>query len=320
MRQTQTLSQNASEESESSKSRMDRIDLPTVHISVLLEQSIAILDLTQSDVVVDGTFGGGGHSSLIRSACPDATLICVDLDEAAQERFDALFAGDTKAHFVHANFKDADDILEKVHKESVTKVLLDLGTSTFQLLADTRGFSFKSDTPLAMTFSQAGSHTGFNAYDIVNTWGESSIADIIYYYGQEPKARVIAKAIVSARVSGPIKTSGALASLIEGVVPRRGKIHPATKTFQALRIAVNDELAVVEQALSAWWARLLPQGRIAVITFHSLEDRIVKRWMAGVEKTQKRVITKKPLAPSRTELLANPRARSAKLRAIEKLS
>lgn len=305
------LSQNASEESESSR---------YMHKSVLLEQSITILDLKDGDVIVDGTFGGGGHSALILATCPTAQLIAVDLDEDAQARFTERFANEPRARFVHANFKDVETILKQSGHDAVDKVLLDLGTSTFQLLADTRGFSFNSDTPLAMTFSKEGSHTGFTAYDIVNTWEASSIADIIYYYGGETKAKVIARAIVEARTKGPLTTSGALAQLILSVVPKRGKTHPATKTFQALRIAVNDELAVIETALSLWWERLRPGGRIAVITFHSLEDRIVKRWMLAQDQTTKRVITKKPIVPARSELLENPRARSAKLRAIEKLS
>jgi 16S rRNA (cytosine1402-N4)-methyltransferase len=149
----------------------------------------------------------------------------------------------------------------------------------------------------------------------VNTWQADSIADIIYFYGEDVKARQIAKAIVDARESAEIVTAKQLADVIESVVKRKGKIHPATKTFQALRIAVNDEYKAIEEALDAWYARLTPGGRISVITFHSGEDRVVKQWM----KTHERVITKKPLAPTRNELLANPRSRSAKLRVIEKI-
>jgi len=295
------------------------------HIPVLLEPSIELLNIQDNDIVVDGTFGGGGHSALLLETNPSITLICTDLDESAEARFHARFNGVKNIHFVHSNFKDADKILESVGIESVNKVLLDLGTSTFQLLADERGFSFNSDTPLAMTFSSEGSHTGFTAYDIVNTWAESSIADIVYGYGEDTKARIVAKAIVEARKIAPIKTSLQLASIIEAVIPQRYKpnhggkrIHPATKTFQALRIAVNDELAVIKEALDNWWARLAPGGRIAVITFHSLEDRVVKQWMMNPHLEQKRVITKKPIPPSEDALQENPRARSAKLRVIEK--
>ena len=291
-----------------------------MHISVLLHSSITGLDIQPGDIVVDGTFGGGGHSSEIIANTPAKKLICVDLDEEAQERFlsNPLLSNDPRALFVHANFKDADSILEKAQCASVNKVLLDLGTSSFQLDTDTRGFSFRSDTPLAMTFSKAGSHTGFSAYDIVNSWEESSIADIIYFYGEDRAARKIAKVIVSARESGPITTSKQLATIIETALPRRGKIHPATKTFQAFRIAVNDELTVIKEALAQWWERLKKEGRIAVITFHSIEDRVVKEWMKEQARVSGRIITKKPIAPSQEEVKQNPRSRSAKLRVIEK--
>jgi len=291
-----------------------------LHVPVLLQESIDGLALSPGDIVVDGTFGGGGHSRRILDLYgPGITLICVDLDEAAQMRYKEL-VGD-KASFVHANFKDASLILARVGlpvhaaKDEVNKVLLDLGTSTFQLLSDTRGFSFNSDAPLSMAFSEAGSHTGFSAWDIVNEWSEESIADIIYAYGEDRASRKIARAIFEARSKGEIKTSDQLAAVILGAFKSRGRIHPATKTFQAFRIAVNDELQVIREALDAWWEHLAPKGRIVVITFHSLEDRIVKQWM----KTHERVITKKPIVPTRQELLTNPRARSAKLRIIEKI-
>jgi 16S rRNA (cytosine1402-N4)-methyltransferase len=287
------------------------------HTPVLVMETLTELALAPTDTIVDGTFGGGGHSAVLRTYIPEGFLICVDLDEAARERFEKRFGLDTHAVFVQANFKDVQRILTLAGKTQVDKVLLDLGTSTYQLLADTRGFSFQSDAPLAMTFSEAPSHTGFRASDIVNSWQESSIADIIYYYGGETKARVIARAIVEARKLQPITTSSELASIITKVLPRRGKVHPATKTFQALRIAVNDEIGILPEALDQWLAVLRPGGRIAVITFHSLEDRTIKRWMK--EHTGAgRVITKKAIKPSRDEVLNNPRARSATLRVFEK--
>lgn len=288
-----------------------------VHKPVLLQESITALDIHKGDIVVDGTFGGGGHSKeIIKKFGASISLICVDLDEEAQIRFEESLSG--KAIFVHDNYKNATKILEKASKQKVDKVLLDIGTSSFQLITDTRGFSFNSDAPLQMTLSKEGSHTGFNAETIVNTWGESSIADIIFYYGEEPFARKIAKAIVEARTISPIKTAKSLGELIAKVVKRKGRLHPATKTFQALRIAVNDELSVLKEALGAWWALLAPKGRIAVISFHSLEDRIVKQWMNSLID-DKRVITKKPIVPSKEEQKENPRSRSAKLRIIEKL-
>ena len=290
----------------------------TTHTPVLLHESITALAIQEGDVIVDGTFGGGGHSSEIHNRYGDTiSLICVDLDEDAQARFETLFQN-TSVTFVHDNYKNAAAILATAAKTKANKVLLDIGTSSFQLDTDTRGFSFHSDAPLKMTLSHAGAHTGFTAYDIVNTWEESSIADIIFYYGEDPFARVIAKAIVKARAIAPLETSKELGELIAGVIKRKGRLHPATKTFQALRIAVNDELAVLKEALSAWWDHLAPGGRIAVITFHSLEDRIVKRWMNDLED-DKRVITKKPIIPTEEELHTNPRSRSAKLRIIEKI-
>jgi 16S rRNA (cytosine1402-N4)-methyltransferase len=290
----------------------------TTHTPVLLHESITALDIHDGDIVVDGTFGGGGHSSEIHKMYGDTiSLICVDLDEDAQKRFEALFHTSSVV-FVHDNYKNAEAILRTASQTKANKVLLDIGTSSFQLDSDTRGFSFNSDAPLQMTLSRSGSHTGFTAYDIVNTWEESSIADIIFYYGEDTFARVIAKAIVKARALAPIKTSKELGELIASVIKRKGRLHPATKTFQALRIAVNDELVVLKEALQAWWDHLTPGGRIAVITFHSLEDRIVKRWMNDLED-DKRVITKKPITPTEEELHTNPRSRSAKLRIIEKL-
>lgn len=283
----------------------------TIHIPVLLQESIDGLAIKDGDIVIDGTFGGGGHSSAILDQY-NVKLIAVDLDEAAQKRFEEKIG--TRARFVHANFKDAGQICREAGTDHVDRVLLDLGTSTFQLLDDTRGFSFASDTPLAMTLSEEGSHTGFTAYDIANSWDEASIADIIYAYAEERRSRAIAKAIVTARAKGPIETSGQLAAIIEATISRRGRLHPATTTFQAFRIAVNDELGTIQTALDAWWEKLSVGGRIAIITFHSLEDRIVKRWM----KSHERVITKRPITPTKEELQANPRSRSAKLRIIEK--
>ncbi len=287
------------------------------HKPVLLHESITALDVHDKEIIVDGTFGGGGHSKAIKDIGKNIKLICVDLDEDAQSRFEVLFKN-SDVTFVHDNYKNAESILKQSGVSKANKVLLDIGTSSFQLDNDTRGFSFQSDSPLAMTLSKKGSHTGFNAYDIVNEWEESSIADIIFYYGEDTFARVIAKAIVKARNVAPIKTSKDLADLIALTIKRKGRLHPATKTFQALRIAVNDELSVLKEALSAWWDHLAPGGRIAVITFHSLEDRIVKQWMVGLEE-DKRVITKKPITPSEEELKTNPRSRSAKLRIIEKI-
>ncbi|MES2224921.1 MAG: 16S rRNA (cytosine(1402)-N(4))-methyltransferase RsmH [Patescibacteria group bacterium] len=290
----------------------------TTHVPVLLHEAVDSLALVPTDIVVDGTFGGGGHSSeIVALLGPKGRLICTDLDEAAQARFQTRFKDAANVQFVHSNFKDAAFILEQAKTTTVNKVLLDLGTSVFQLLDDTRGFSFNSDKPLAMTFSEHGSHTGFTAADIVNTWQEESIADIVFHYGEDRSARKIARAIIAARETGPFVTSKQLAEAIEKAVPRRGRIHPATKTFQALRIATNDELGTLTAAMEGWWQALEKGGRLSIITFHSLEDRLVKQWMKAQENAA--IITKKPLVPTLEELSINPRSRSAKLRTIEKL-
>jgi 16S rRNA (cytosine1402-N4)-methyltransferase len=289
-----------------------------MHIPVLLNESIEGLNIVIGEVVVDGTFGGGGHSKAIYDIYGDTiSLVCVDLDEDAKTRHTEIFKN-TKVVFVHNNYKNAKDILIAADKTKVNKVLLDIGTSSFQLDTDTRGFSFNSDSLLQMTLSKQGSHTGFDAYDIVNEWAEESIADIIFYYGEDPFARVIAKAIVASRATNPIKTSSQLAEIIANTIKRKGRLHPATKTFQALRIAVNDELNVLKEALDAWWQELAPGGRIAVISFHSLEDRIVKKWMVD-QTDEKNILNKKPIVPDLEEIKNNPRSRSAKLRIIEKI-
>jgi 16S rRNA (cytosine1402-N4)-methyltransferase len=297
---------------------MDKV----THIPVLLNESIDLLDIKSTDTVFDGTFGGGGHSMAIFQKIKDeGILICNDLDENAKVRFENIFKDSLEKKnlfFTHFNFKDASRILESLKLESVDKVLLDLGTSTFQLLEDSRGFSFNSDTPLRMTFSQNGSHTGIDAHTIVNTWQESSIADIIYSYGGDRNSRKIARAIVESRENIEIKTSKQLADIISKIIPKYSKTHPATKTFQALRIAVNDEMGTLKEAMENWWSVLKKDGRLAIITFHSLEDKLVKTWMKN--KTDERVITKKPIAPSRTEQKNNPKSRSAKLRVLQKIT
>ncbi|HWC57759.1 MAG TPA: 16S rRNA (cytosine(1402)-N(4))-methyltransferase RsmH [Candidatus Paceibacterota bacterium] len=288
------------------------------HVPVLLEESIEGLALGAGEVIVDGTFGGGGHTNAILDRFRDTvSVVCVDLDERAAQRYaEGVAKRNLHTTFVHANFKDVATILAATHLAAVGRVLLDLGTSTFQLLADERGFSFHSAVPLSMTFSAAGAMTGFDASTIVNEWDEASLVAILDAYGEERQARTIARAIVQARAKAPITTAAMLAGIISRAVHRRGRIHPATKTFQALRITVNDELVVLKEALGRWWEVLAPSGRIAVITFHSLEDRVVKQWMK--QQSSGRVITKKPITPSREALLANPRSRSAKLRIIEK--
>lgn len=292
------------------------------HRSVLLHEALENLAIQEDDIVVDATLGGAGHAKAIAARLSKkGTLIGFDLDADAVARAkEALADAKAQVHLVEANFRNLGPELSKLGIGRITKALFDLGWSSFQLDVG-RGFSFLKDEPLQMTYAKNGTLT---ATKIVNEWEESSIADVLYGWGEERYARRIAKMIVERRTLKPFESSKELAEAIKQAVPagyRYGRIHPATRTFQALRIAVNDELGALEIALRSAWEHLSPGGRIAIITFHSIEDRIVKRAFAKWEKegTGTRV-TKKPIMPSENELQENPRARSAKLRVIEKKS
>jgi 16S rRNA (cytosine1402-N4)-methyltransferase len=295
-------------------------DPVATHRSVLLQEAVELLEVKPGDTVVDATLGGAGHSKeILKRLGTDGTLIGFDADIHAIERSkQAIGQSDATVHFIHSNFRHLGAQLRERGIPHIDKALFDLGWSSYQLSGG-RGFSFLADEPLSMAYDETQPLT---AEVIVNTWEESSLADVIYGWGEERYARRIAKAIIEARLAAPIKTSGQLAGIISGAVPaayRRGRIHPATKTFQALRIAVNDELGALEAGLRAAWELLAEGGRISVISFHSIEDRIVKRLFASWEKEGGGArITKKPLTATEQELSGNPRARSAKLRVIEK--
>jgi 16S rRNA (cytosine1402-N4)-methyltransferase len=272
------------------------------------------------DTVVDATLGGAGHSKeILKRLGTDGTLIGFDADIHAIERSKQAI-GDSSATvlFLHSNFRRLEEALRERGVTRIDRALYDLGWSSYQLSGG-RGFSFLADEPLSMAYDEGQTLT---ARTIVNTWEETSLADVIYGWGEERYARRIATAIIDARQHAPIETSGQLADIVSGAVPgayRRGRIHPATKTFQALRIAVNDELGALEESLRAAWRLLSEGGRISVISFHSIEDRIVKRLFVSWEKEGGGArVTKKPLTATEEELSANPRARSAKLRVIEK--
>lgn len=293
------------------------------HISVLTNEVVTGLDLRPGDTVVDCTLGSGGHAkALIPCIGTTGVYLGIDADGLAIETQSALLNTYANVRLVHDNFKHLTEILNKAHISSVQAILADLGWRSEQFESGEKGFSFATDEPLLMTYGEKESYP-FTAYDIANEWDESSIADIVYGYGEERFSRRIAHAIVSARTEGEIKTSKQLADIVTSALPytfRKKRIHPATKTFQAFRIAVNDELGALKQLLSSSIPLLAPQGRMAIITFHSIEDRIVKRFFK--EQTHDHVvkqITKKPIVPSKAELEQNPRARSAKLRIIEKL-
>lgn len=294
------------------------------HIPVLLKETVDALALKDGDIVLDGTLGGGGHTEEIVKRLGDRVkIIGLDLDKDALKRADdrlATLPHDTK--FVVSNFQDADTVLDKLNIIHIDSVMLDLGISSFQLEVAGRGFSFQKDEPLLMTMKKNPDDEDITARDIVNTWKEETIADIIYAYGEEKYARKIARAIVAQRAVKLFDTTKDLSDVIVATVGKaygRLKIHPATKTFQALRIAVNSELASVENAIPMIFNRLKSGGRMAIISFHSLEDRIVKQaFKKLIDEGLAVGITKKPITPSIEELKDNPRSRSSKLRIIQK--
>ncbi len=294
------------------------------HRPVLLHEVSEALAIKPDDVVLDATLGGAGHAQAITHLLgTKGVFVGIDADSAAIARArEALSTAVARVHLIEGNFRDVESHLGKHGISHLTKALFDLGWSGYQLTAG-RGFSFLQDEPLFMTYADAPASGVLTAETIVNTWQEEHIADVLYGWGEERYSRQIAKGIVAARRLQPIRTSKELASIVRASVPafyRRGKLHPATKTFQALRIAVNDELGAMRDGLEGAFRLLTPGGRLAVITFHSVEDREVKRMMrawadAGVADR----ITKSPLTPSQAELRENPRARSAKLRVVQKL-
>lgn len=291
------------------------------HVTVLLEEAVASLKLHKDSVVVDATYGAGGHAELILQQLSAAgTYIGIDVDETA---FKHQPANPHKAtiHLLHGNFKNLTDLLGSLHTTySIDGILADLGWRMEQFEESGKGLSFRHDEPLLMTYGASEAYD-FTAYDIVNHWEESVLADIIFGYGEERAARQVAKAIVSARTTTPIETTFQLRDVVESVLRRRPgqRTSPATKTFQALRIAVNEELAALEMFIEAAVAQLAPGGRLAIITFHSLEDRIVKhRFKELATAGLATVETKKPITPTEDEVTINPRARSAKLRVLHK--
>lgn len=294
-----------------------------LHKSVLLQEVIDSLSFQPKDVFLDATIGAGGHMEGAFKAEKDIDILGIDLDADAIARVDKrLKALGAKFSLFENNFRNLDQVLKDAKAGCANKILFDFGLSSHQIDESGRGFAFKTDEPLSMTMSKDARTTTFTAYDIVNSWDEENIADIIYAYGEERYARRIARAIVAERELGPVESTFELASIVEGAMPRlahRKKINPATKTFQALRIAVNDELRSIEEGLTKAFDALCPGGRIAAISFHSLEDRIVKRFFRELEKEGKgRSLTKRPMTPSDREVALNPRSRSAKLRVFIK--
>jgi 16S rRNA (cytosine1402-N4)-methyltransferase len=304
------------------------------HKPVLFEETIDSLAIRPEGIYIDGTMGGGGHSEAILKRLTTGTLLSIDQDpdaiKAAGERLEKY----PQSVRVRGNFAQMGEIAKAQGIDAVDGVLMDIGVSSYQLDTPERGFSYHHDAPLDMRMSQEGP----SARDLVNDLEERQLADIIFRYGEDRSARRIAQGICQAREKAPIETTAQLAEIIKESVPaavRRAEGHPARKTFQALRIAVNGELDRLEEGLAAGFQLLKPGGRLAVITFHSLEDRIVKQqmqeWCQGCicpkdfpvcvcgRKPLGKLVYKKGLAPSPQEVEENPRARSARLRVIEKL-
>ena len=306
------------------------------HVSVLLPECIEALNIRPDGIYVDGTLGLGGHSAAIAERLTTGLLIGIDRDETAIERAgERLKPFGDRVKLVHGNFRNTVSILDSLGISGVDGMLFDLGVSSPQLDEADRGFSYMHDAPLDMRMDATDE---LNAWFIVNCWPEEKLRRILYDYGEERHAPRIASAILRARAEKPIGTTLELVDVIRSAMPPqalREKQHPAKRTFQAIRIAVNDELEAVRALIDTVPDRLNPGGRLAVISFHSLEDRIVKLGIraredgctcprefpvctCGFVQTLKSV-TRKPIAPSKEELLKNPRARSAKLRVAERV-
>jgi len=295
------------------------------HKPVLLKEIISSLDVQDGEILVDGTIGNAGHTkAILETGVKNLTVIGIDADKNATDESLRQLESFNSSHNIYIEtsyFDSLSEILEKQQISKIDKLLLDLGFRSDQIDSAERGLSFLREGPLNMAFTQ---NPNFTAEDVVNDWEEDNLADIIYGFGEEKFSRRIARAIVEKRGVKRIKTTTELAKIIEQAVPafyRKRKTHPATKTFQAIRIAVNSELERLQKILPVAFEKLKPGGRIAVISFHSLEDRIVKRFFkekAGLGEAI--LINKKPIIATKEEVKENTRARSAKLRTLQKIN
>jgi 16S rRNA (cytosine1402-N4)-methyltransferase len=291
------------------------MQLPTQHVPVLAEEVISALRPAAGQVLVDGTMGGGGHTRLLADAVePTGSVLALDRDPVAVAQAAILFQG-RPLRLLHANYSDLPEVLANYGIDRVDGILLDLGLSSDQLADPQRGFSFNSIGPLDLRFDPA---RGEPAWKLLERLSAEHLADLIYRYGEERHSRRIARQIVGLRRAAPIRTAADLARIVRKSVPRSRdeRIDPATRTFQAFRIAVNEELKWLEVALRRMPDCLRVGGRMAVISFHSLEDRLVKE--AFRDDTRLTVITRRPIRPTDAEIVANPRSRSAKLRVAER--
>lgn len=285
------------------------------HVPVLFGPAMEYLAIRPDGLYVDATFGAGGHTRGILARLHGGRLISLDADPSAAARAAAI--EDPAFTFVHSNFRDLGAALDSLGIEAVDGILYDLGVSSMQFDQAERGFSFRDSAPLDMRMNP---NQGRSAYDILATATETELADIFFHYGQERAARRIARVIVQRRQAGTLPhTTLEFAQLVSGLMHRKGereRIHPATRVFQALRIAVNDELDALRDSLDVAVLRLRTAGRVVAISFHSLEDRIVKHSFRDDERLE--VLTRKPVVADDVEISANPRARSAKLRAAQR--
>lgn len=298
--------------------------MTTIHKTVLLDEAVEALAIKNSSIVADATLGAGGHAScIIEKLGKKGVFIGIDADESAiGEAKQLLTHGTCTKHLEVGNFRNIDSIFTQIQIPKADAILADLGWRMEQFSGNGRGFSFNFDEELLMTFGDPKNYA-FTAKDILNEWKEEDIKNVLKGYGEEKFSGRIARAIVEARDVAPFETTFQLAQVIEDVVPgfyRRGRIHCATRAFQALRIAVNDEFDALDEFIRKSIALLNPGGRLAIITFHSTEDRIVKHLFRNYTHDQIGIVlTKKPITATREELLHNPRARSAKLRIFEKV-
>ncbi len=292
------------------------------HVPVLLKEVLAHLDPRPGDDVIDATLGGGGHASaLLEAIGPTGRLLGIEWDaRTLEETRKSLGRFGSRAMLVHGNYRNVETLARACGIPSFSAILIDLGYSSFQIDDAQRGFSFRHDGPLDMRYDASGDLT---AYDIVNGWSKEDLIRILRDYGEERAAGRIAEVIVRDRRQYAISSTSQLAAIVASALPERfrggkPKIHPATQAFQAIRIAVNDEFGNIEAVLPEAVKLLKPGGRLAVISFHSLEDRIIKRFFGSSEELT--AMTSKPIVPTEAESIGNPRSRSAKLRVAQKIS
>jgi 16S rRNA (cytosine1402-N4)-methyltransferase len=283
----------------------------------MLQETLELLNIESGGIYVDATAGAGGHSAAILNLLgAGGRLVAMDRDREALKKAGHRLGGDSRATLVHARFSEMFEVLKDMRINSVNGVLFDYGVSMMQLRDQKRGFAFESEERLDMRMDDTAE---LSAWDVVNTWPEVELARVIYEYGEERRSRRIASRIVSERGKRPVNTCRELSTIVAGALGgRRGRIHPATRTFQGVRIAVNDEMGEIDKGLRAAMGLVSTGGRIVALSYHSLEDRKVKHFFKDEAREGRiRIVTKKPLVPGDEEVRKNPSARSAKLRAAE---